>query len=254
MPREADDRCDRMQGACLGPEFAPARIRAFLDARGVRYRELGEMEWAPTIAKALAEHEVVGLFQGRMEFGPRALGNRSILGDARSPKMQSLMNRKIKFRESFRPFAPACLEERVSEYFELDRPSPYMLLVAQVRAERRLPPRGDEAELSIEEWVNRERSDLPAITHVDGSARIQTVSATANPRLHALLSAFEALTGCGVLINTSFNVRDEPIVCTPEDALRCFLRTEMDRLVLGPFLLTKGEQPGAAQDASGPPP
>jgi carbamoyltransferase len=253
MPREADDRCDRMQGACLGPEFAPARIRAFLDARGMRYRELGDLEWAPTVAKALAEHEVVGLFQGRMEFGPRALGNRSILGDPRSPKMQSLMNRKIKFRESFRPFAPACLEERVSEYFELDRPSPYMLLVAPVRAERRLPPRGDEAELSIEEWVNRERSDLPAITHVDGSARIQTVSAAANPRLHALLSAFEAQTGCGVLINTSFNVRDEPIVCTPEDALRCFLRTEMDRLVLGPFLLTKGEQPDAAQDAPAPP-
>jgi carbamoyltransferase len=134
MPRAADDRSDRMRGACLGPEFEPAQIRAFLDARGVRYRELGEMEWAPTIAKALAEHEVVGLFQGRMEFGPRALGNRSILGDPRSPRMQSLMNRKIKFRESFRPFAPACLEERVAEYFELDRPSPYMLLVAPVRA------------------------------------------------------------------------------------------------------------------------
>ena len=242
-----------MRGACLGPEFEPAQIRAFLDARGVRYRELGEMEWAPTIAKALAEHEVVGLFQGRMEFGPRALGNRSILGDPRSPKMQSLMNRKIKFRESFRPFAPACLEERAAEYFELDRPSPYMLLVAPVRAERRLPPRGDEAGLSIEQWVNRERSDLPAVTHVDGSARIQTVSAASNPRFHALLTAFEALTGCGVLINTSFNVRDEPIVCTPEDALRCFLRTEMDQLVLGPFLLAKREQPTDAPDAVVPP-
>jgi carbamoyltransferase len=249
MPRAADDRSDRMRGACLGPEFEPAQIRAFLDARGVRYRELGEMEWAPTVAKALAEHEVVGLFQGRMEFGPRALGNRSILGDPRSPRMQSLMNRKIKFRESFRPFAPACLEERVAEYFELDRPSPYMLLVAPVRAERRLPPRGDEAGLSIEQWVNRERSDLPAVTHVDGSARIQTVSAASNPRFHALLAAFEALTGCGVLINTSFNVRDEPIVCTPEDALRCFLRTEMDQLVLGPFLLTKREHPADAWDA-----
>jgi carbamoyltransferase len=245
MPREADDRCDRMRGACLGPEFDPAQIRAFLDARGVRYRELDETQWAPTIARALALHEVVGLFQGRMEFGPRALGNRSILADPRSPKMQPLINRKIKFRESFRPFAPACLEERASEYFELDRPSPYMLLVAPLRAERRLPPRGDEAKLTIEEWVNRERSDLPAVTHVDGSARIQTVSAAGNPRFHALLSAFEALTGCGVLINTSFNVRDEPIVCTPEDALRCFLRTEMDQLVLGSCLIARREQPGA---------
>jgi carbamoyltransferase len=137
----------------------------------------------------------------------------------------------------------------VAEYFELDRPSPYMLLVAPVRAERRLPPQGDEAGLSIEQWVNRERSDLPAVTHVDGSARIQTVSAASNPRFHALLAAFEALTGCGVLINTSFNVRDEPIVCTPEDALRCFLRTEMDQLVLGPFLLTKREHPADAWDA-----
>ncbi len=254
QPREADDRCDRMQGACLGPEFAPAQIREFLDARGARYRELDAAEWAPAIAQAVADHEVVGLFHGRMEFGPRALGNRSIVGDPRSPKMQSLMNRKIKFRESFRPFAPACLEERVSDCFELDRPSPYMLLVAPVRPERRLPARGDEAELSIEEWVNRERSDLPAITHVDGSARVQTVSAATHPRFHALLRAFEALTGCGVLINTSFNVRGEPIVCTPEDALRCFLRTEMDRLVLGPYLLTKGEQPAAASRAAGPPP
>ncbi|MEN8183457.1 MAG: carbamoyltransferase [Myxococcota bacterium] len=242
---------DRMQGAYLGPEFSREQIREFLDARSARYRELEDAEWAPSIARLVAGENVVGLFHGRMEFGPRALGNRSIIGDPRSPRMQSLMNRKIKFRESFRPFAPACLEARVGDYFELDRPSPYMLLVAPVRKERLRPPRGDEAELSLEEWVNRERSDLPAITHVDASARVQTVSATTNPRFHALLTAFEAQTGCAVLINTSFNVRGEPVVCTPEDALRCFLRTEMDHLVLGPFLLDKREQEGLGAGAFG---
>lgn len=249
--READDRHDRMQGAYLGPEFAPDQIRAFLDAEGVHYRELGEDEWAPEIARLVADERVVGLFHGRMEFGPRALGNRSIIGDPRSPKMQSVMNRKIKFRESFRPFAPSCLEERVSDYFELDHVSPYMLLVAPVREELRAAPRGDESGLDVEEWVNRSRSELPAITHVDYSARVQTVSAATNPRYHALLRAFEEQTGCGVLINTSFNVRDEPIVCTPEDALRCFLRTEMDDLVLGPFLLSKEDQPERALGSFG---
>jgi carbamoyltransferase len=179
-----------------------------------------------------------------MEFGPRALGNRSIIGDARSPKMQSLMNLKIKYRESFRPFAPSCLEERVADYFELDRRSPYMLLVAPVREERRLPASGDEREIDIHEWVNRKRSDVPAITHVDHSARVQSVSAETNPRFHRLLSAFAELTGCPLMINTSFNVRGEPIVCTPEDAYRCFMRTEMDDLVLGPFLLDKQHQTG----------
>jgi carbamoyltransferase len=242
-PRHADDRHDAMQGALLGPEFSREQIAEYLDAEGCVYTELSEDEWPDAIAKLLAEERVVGLFQGRMEFGPRALGNRSIVGDARSPKMQSLMNQKIKFREDFRPFAPMCLEERLAEYFEIDRPSPYMLLVAPVRSDRCIPPKGNEREISLDEWVNRPRSDLPAITHVDYSARIQSVSGETNPRLHRLLRAFEARTGCGVLINTSFNVRGEPIVCTPSDAHRCLMRTGMDYLSLGPFLLAKAAQP-----------
>jgi len=242
-PRRSNGHGDAMQGAYLGPEFGADAIRSWLDARGHVYRELDDKQWAAEIARLVAEENVIGLFQGRMEFGPRALGNRSIIGDPRSPKMQSVLNLKIKFRESFRPFAPACMEEHLGEYFELDAPSPYMLLVAPVRADRCLPAQGDERELPIHEWVNRARSDLPAITHVDGSARIQSVSRESNPRFHALLSAFRQQTGCGVLVNTSFNVRDEPIVCTPEDAHRCFMRTEMDYLVLGPFLLAKQDQP-----------
>ncbi len=241
-PREVDGRSDGMNGSYLGPEFSREQIQEFLDANGCAYEELAENDRAETLAKLVAEENVIGLFQGRMEFGPRALGNRSIIGDPRSPRMQSLMNLKIKFRESFRPFAPSCLEERVSDYFELDRPSPYMLLVAPVRAERCVPASGDESTLEVHEWVNRERSDLPAITHVDYSARVQSVSRETNPRFHDLLRAFEGLTGCAVVINTSFNVRDEPIVCTPEDAFRCFMRTEMDYLVLGPFLLAKKDQ------------
>jgi len=242
-PRRADGVHDAMQGALLGPEFSRDQIAEYLDAIGAVYSELSEAEWPDAIAKLLAEEKVVGLFQGRMEFGPRALGNRSIIGDARSRKMQSLMNQKIKFREDFRPFAPACLEEKVADSFELDRPSPYMLLVAPVRSDRCLPPKGDERELEIHEWVNRPRSDLPAITHVDYSARVQTVSAGTNPRFHRLLRAFDERTGCSVLINTSFNVRGEPIVCTPADAHRCFMRTGIDYLSLGPFLLAKDAQP-----------
>src|SRR6202035_1271344 len=202
------------------------------------------------IAGLIAAENVVGLCHGRMEFGPRALGNRSIVGDARSPKMQSIMNLKIKYRESFRPFAPSVLEEKVGDYFELDRPSPYMLLVADVVVSRRVPRRGDEEELPLVEWVNRPRSDLPAITHVDYSARIQTVSREENPRYHALLSEFERLTGYGVIVNTSFNVRGEPIVCTPEDAYRCFMRTEMDYLVVGNYLLAKTYQTQRPHDES----
>jgi carbamoyltransferase len=246
--REGDGRSDGMQGALLGPEFSREQIRSYLVANGIEHRELEDSAWARTLASLLAEEKVVGLFQGRMEFGPRALGNRSILGDPRSPKMQSVMNRKIKFRESFRPFAPACLEEKLADYFELDRPSPYMLLVAAVRSNRCRPPAGDERELEIHEWVQRQRSDLPAITHVDYSARVQSVRRDTNPRLHELLEAFEQLTGCGVLINTSFNVRDEPIVCTPADAYRCFMRTNMDYLVLGPFLLDKERQRPGSDD------
>jgi carbamoyltransferase len=234
---------DAMRGALLGPEFSRQQIREYLEFHQLPYEELPEADWARRIAELIAGENVVGLCQGRMEFGPRALGGRSIVGDARSPKMQSVMNLKIKYRESFRPFAPSVLEERVSDYFELDRPSPYMLLVADVVAGRRIPKRGDEKDLPLVEWVNRPRSDVPAITHVDYSARIQTVSREDSPRYHAILSEFEKLTGYGVIVNTSFNVRGEPIVCTPEDAYRCFMRTEMDYLILGPFLLDKKAQP-----------
>jgi carbamoyltransferase len=234
---------DAMRGALLGPEFSRDQIREYLDAQGLPAEELSDAEWAPRIAQVLAGENVVGLCQGRMEFGPRALGGRSIIGDARSPRMQSIMNLKIKFRESFRPFAPSVLEERIGDYFELDRPSPYMLLVADVVESRRIPRKGDEKDLPLIEWVNRPRSDIPAITHVDYSARIQSVSREDSPRYHALISEFEKLTGYGVIVNTSFNVRGEPIVCTPEDAYRCFMRTEMDYLVLGPFLLDKKAQP-----------
>jgi carbamoyltransferase len=247
-PRVADGRRDRMRGAYLGPEFAADEIGAWLDAQGHPYRRLADDEWAPTLARLVAEENVVGLCHGRMEFGPRALGNRSIVGDARSPKMQSVMNLKIKYRESFRPFAPSVLGERAGDWFELDAPSPYMLLVADVAADKRRPPSGDEGEeLSLQEWVNRPRSEIPAVTHVDYSARVQTVHADTNPRYHALISEFEKLTGCAVVVNTSFNVRGEPIVCTPEDAYRCFMRTEMDHLVLGPYLLAKSEQPEASR-------
>ena len=178
-----------------------------------------------------------------MEFGPRALGNRSILGDARSPRMQAQMNLKIKFREGFRPFAPSVLRERVADYFELDRDSPYMLLVAPVRFERRIPMSDEQdAGWGIDK-LNVPRSDIPAVTHIDYSARIQTVHRDSNPDYYDLLKAFESLTGCSVLVNTSFNVRGEPIVCTAEDAYRCFMRTNIDYLVLGPFLLSKDEQP-----------
>ncbi len=246
QPRVADGVHDQMNGAMLGPAFEDDEIEKFLHARGYPYRKLSKQEWAPTIARLIAESHVVGLLQGRMEFGPRALGARSILGDARSPKMQSIMNLKIKYRESFRPFAPACLRERVSDYFELDRSSPYMLLVANVQKGRRDGPR-DGGQLSIRDRINQIRSDIPAVTHVDYSARIQTVDRETHPRFYDLLKAFEGLTGCGAIINTSFNVRGEPIVCTPEDAYRCFMRTEMDNLVLGSCLLDKGEQPSWAE-------
>jgi len=236
-----------MRGALLGPEFSRDQIKEYLDFHRLPYEELPDADWARRIAELIAGENVVGLCQGRMEFGPRALGGRSIVGDARSPKMQSVMNLKIKYRESFRPFAPSVLEERVSDYFELDRPSPYMLLVADVVERRRTPKRGDEKGLPLVEWVNRPRSDVPAITHVDYSARIQTVSREESPAYHAILSEFEKLTGYGVIVNTSFNVRGEPIVCTPEDAYRCFMRTEMDWLVLGPFLLDKKAQPALAE-------
>ena len=241
-PRTVDNVHDSMQAALLGPEFTDDEIEEFLKAKGYPAQKFVGDEWAAKIATLIAEENIIGLLQGRMEFGPRALGARSILGDARSSKMQSIMNLKIKFRESFRPFAPACLVERISDYFDLDRPSPYMLLVAAVRKdlwkelEDGKPP-------PIRERIHQIRSTIPAVTHVDYSARVQTVAADSNPRFHAILKEFDKLTGCGVIINTSFNVRGEPIVCTPEDAYRCFMRTEMDSLVLGSFILSKKDQP-----------
>jgi len=247
--RTADGIHDRMRGSYLGPEFTPEQIKQYLDAENCSYIEIQrDDDWAAEVAKLIADQKVIGLFQGRMEFGPRALGNRSIVGDARSTAMQSLMNRKIKYREDFRPFAPSCLEERVSEYFELDRASPYMLLVAPIRPNRRIANDDSDVPTDLDEWINQPRSDLPAITHVDYSARVQSVSTQTNARYHKLIEAFEKLTGVAAIINTSFNVRGEPIVCTPEDAYRCFMRTEMDYLSLGPFLLSKADQPSWKND------
>ena len=242
-PRFLDSKTDRMAGSYLGPAFDDDEISSWLDHHRLPYQRLADGDLEKRIAKFILDSKVVGLFQGRMEFGPRALGNRSIIGDARSPQMQSVLNLKIKYRESFRPFAPSCLEERIGDYFEIDRPSPYMLLVAQVNRDRCLPPQGEAAQLSIIDRVNQPRSDVPAITHVDYSARIQSVARQTNPRYHRIIKAFEELTGHGIIINTSFNVRGEPIVCTPEDAYRCFMRTEMDVLVMGNLVLRKGEQP-----------
>ncbi|MBT8405707.1 MAG: hypothetical protein KJP18_17755, partial [Gemmatimonadetes bacterium] len=241
--RRMEPGSDSMRGAYLGPGFTPDQVRATLTDFGAAYEVLPDEELFPRVAQALADETVVGWFQGRLEFGPRALGARSILGDPRTPRMQQKMNLKIKFRESFRPFAPSVLRERVADYFELDGDSPYMLLVAPVKEERRLPMTDEQRKLFGIEQLNVPRSDIPAVTHVDYSARVQTVDADRNPRYHRLISTFEELTGCGVVVNTSFNVRGEPMVCTPEDAYRCFMRTDMDVLVLGNCLLEKSEQP-----------
>jgi len=247
-PRAPQPGTSCQGGSYLGPDFAPAQIRATLNKLGAPYRELDDDALFARVAELLAREKVVGWFQGRMEFGPRALGNRSIIGDARSPKMQSVMNLKIKHRESFRPFAPSVLGERVADYFELDTASPYMLLVAGVRPElRRAMTQEEESRFGIAK-LNAVRSEIPAVTHVDYSARVQTVHADTNPAYHRLLTEFERLTGCGVLVNTSFNVRGEPIVCTPEHAYTCFMRTEMDYLVLGNCLLDKAEQPAWRED------
>jgi len=232
---------DEMNSALLGPDYTAAQIEEVLRSHQAVYRRLEDEALLTRTAELLAAGKVVGWFQGRMEFGPRALGSRSILGDARSPKMQSVMNLKVKFRESFRPFAPIVLRERAADYFDLAVDSPYMLLVAPVKESLRLPiPPNDLKDL---DRLKQLRSSIPAVTHVDFSARIQTVSAEQNPRLHALLKKFEQATGCGVLVNTSFNVRGEPIVCSPDDAYRCFINTEMDCLVMGNFLLERTAQP-----------
>lgn len=232
-----------MSGAYLGPSFSEDEIEAYLRGVGAVYTKLERDELIEQTAELLARGDVVGWFAGRMEFGPRALGARSILGDPRSREMQRVMNLKIKFRESFRPFAPSVMVERVADYFELDRPSPYMLLVADVKEDLRI----DMGEEGRQRWgidlLNLPRSNIPAVTHVDYSARIQTVAREDNAEYHELLGRFEELTGCAMLVNTSFNVRGEPIVCTPEDAYRCFMRTNIDHLVLWPFLLHKPDQP-----------
>jgi carbamoyltransferase len=243
------DGRDRQRGSYLGPSFAPDAIAAWLEARGYPYHRSGNGDMPETAAALIAQGKVVGWLSGRMEFGPRALGSRSIVGDARDPRMQSVMNLKIKYRESFRPFAPSCLAEEVSEYFELDRESPYMLLVASVRRERRRGMSEEEQGLFGIDKLNVPRSDIPAVTHVDYSARIQTVDRRDHPDYHRLIEAFKERTGCGVVINTSFNVRGEPIVCTPEDAYLCFMRTEMDALVLEDCILYKEEQPPLEGDA-----
>jgi len=246
-PREVAEM-DAMRGAYLGPRFSDDDIRRYLDSIGARYTRMAEGDLLARVAELLAEENVVGWLQGRMEFGPRALGGRSIIGDPRSRSMQSVMNLKIKYRESFRPFAPSVLGDRVSNYFDLDRASPYMLLVAPVKEDLRIPMNEEQQKLFGIEKLNVPRSEVPAITHVDYSARIQTVHRETNPRYYDLLREFEARTGCGMLVNTSFNVRGEPIVCTPEDAYRCFMRTEMDYLVLEDFLLAKSEQPAWERD------
>ncbi len=241
---------DLMKGSFLGPRFSSEQIKAELDEFGAAYTVLDDEALYQRLAELLEQENVIGWFQGRMEFGPRALGGRSIIGDPRSAKMQSVMNLKIKYRESFRPFAPSVLAERVGDYFEQHSPSPYMLIVAPVREELRLPLTDEQQQLFGVEKLKLKRSELPAITHVDYSARVQTVHRETNPRYYDLLRAFEARTGCGVLVNTSFNVRGEPIVCTPTDAYRCFMRTEMDYLVVENFLLEKGSQPHWEKDES----
>ena len=231
---------DAMQSSLLGPEYSDAEMETALRSHGAVFQKLETDKLIDLTVDLLKSESVVGWFQGRMEFGPRALGNRSILGDARSPRMQSVMNLKVKFRESFRPFAPVVRQERVADYFELDADSPYMLLVAPVKPELRKPLPANVTGMDL---LKAERSTLPAITHVDYSARIQTVSRAGNALLYDLLLRFERATGCGVLVNTSFNVRGEPIVCTPDDAYRCFVNTEMDYLVMGSFVIERTAQP-----------
>jgi carbamoyltransferase len=242
-PRTVTPGKDGMRGAYLGPVFSEDKIEKYLNSIGVVYERLPHENLIRQVASILADEKIVGWFNGRMEFGPRALGARSILGDPRSPRMQAQMNIKIKFREGFRPFAPSVLRERVADYFELDCDSPYMLLVAPVRRERQVPTRPEDQGLWGIDKLNVVRSDIPAVTHIDYSARIQTVDRDTNPDYYDLIKEFESLTGCSVLVNTSFNVRGEPIVCSPADAFQCFMRTHIDYLVLGPFLLTKAAQP-----------
>ena len=242
QPRHVNGALDGMRGAYLGPEFSNSEIQERLRAAGAKFEIVDDDSAISEAVHALAAQRALGWFQGRMEFGPRALGARSILGDPRSPSMQKMLNMKVKYRESFRPFAPAVLREDVADWFELKHDSPYMLLVADVKAERRRPMTDEESRLFGIDKLNVPRSDIPAVTHVDYSARIQTVHHETNPRFHALLQSFKQRTGCPVLVNTSFNVRGEPIVCTPEDAFRCFMGTEIETLVIGNCVLQKEQQ------------
>ena len=247
-PRSANNVHDFQKGSYLGPAFSDDEIEAYLTRHGYAYTKLQPDALPETVADLIAQENVIGWFQGRMEFGPRALGSRTIIGDARSPKMQETMNLKIKFRESFRPFAPSVLMEEVSNYFELDRPSPYMLLVAPVKQELRRDMSVEQQKLFGLDKLNVARSTIPAITHIDYSARVQTVHQETNPLYHATIKKFNEKYGCAVIINTSFNVRGEPIICTPKDAYLCFMRTNMDYLVMGNYLLDKTRQKPLEKD------
>jgi len=238
-----------MKGSYLGPRHTEAEIATFLHSQNIPYHKYSRVELPAAVADLLAAGKIVGLHQGRMEFGPRALGARSIIADPRSSEMQATMNLKIKYRESFRPFAPSVLREEVSDWFELDADSPYMLLVAEVAPSRRREMTPAEQQLWGIEKLNVKRSEIPAVTHVDYSARIQTVRRETNPLYWEIIDAFRQKTGCPIVVNTSFNVRGEPIVCSPADSYRCFMRTQMDFLVLENFVLDKSEQPKLAEDA-----
>ncbi len=241
-PRNTDEKTDSQKGSYLGPKFDENDIHSFIQSFNLSAKKYDEDELIEKVANLINSEKVIGWFNGKMEFGPRALGSRTIIGDARSPKMQATMNIKIKFREGFRPFAPSVLYEKVKEYFEIEKESPYMLLTADVKKERRIPMTDEDQRKWGIDKLNVVRSDIPAVTHVDYSARLQTVHKKTNPRYHKLISKFEEKTGCAVIINTSFNVRGEPIVCTPEDAYKCFMRTNMDYLVLGNYILKKEDQ------------
>ncbi len=247
--RIADGKNDFMNGAYLGPEFGNDEIKKYLDDKNYKYEKLSDEELPEKIADLINDQNVIGWFQGRMEFGPRALGSRTIIGDSRSSETQKIINLKIKYRESFRPFAPSIREENISDYFDIDRPSPYMLLVADVKKEKQIAMTSEQESYFGLQKLNIPRSEVPAITHVDYSARIQSVNNKTNKRYHDMLTIFNDKYGCPVVVNTSFNVRGEPIVCTPQDAYRCFMRTEMDYLILNNYLLFKDQQKPLDKDS-----
>ena len=249
-PRSADGNTDNQNGSYLGPRFSEEEIKTFIQSFNLPAKRYEDEQLIENVADLINSEKVIGWFDGKMEFGPRALGSRTIIGDARSPSMQATMNIKIKFREGFRPFAPSVLYEKVRDYFEIEKESPYMLLTADVKKKRRIPMTDDQEKMWGIEKLNLLRSDIPAVTHVDYSARIQTVHKETNPKYHKLISRFEEKTGCAVIINTSFNVRGEPIVCTPEDAYKCFMRTNMDYLVLGNYILNKEDQKVLENDSN----